>query len=94
LEKHLRVVAECRENRSCPYEMVPKNGTYSLYITKGDNNPATDQCGGNIALPVTDAQIKARGWIRLPYIGYVKLVFNFLLRLVFMFLTLGRVSLP
>lgn len=89
-EKNIKTVADCRANKTCPYERVPQNGSYSFYITKGDNNAGTDQCS-LIALPVTDAQLKARGWIRLPYVGYVKLIFNELLRLLFRIITLGGV---
>jgi len=92
-EKYIRTVTDCREGKSCPYAKVPDNSSYNFYITKGDNNPGTDQCGfkSGIALPVTDSQLRARGWIRLPYIGYIKLVFNFVLMLLLRIVTLGRV---
>jgi len=56
------------------YRTYPVSDSFRLYVTKGDNNRGTDQCGG--ILPVTDSQILARGWIRIPYLGWVKLVLN------------------
>jgi len=43
-----------------------------LYITKGDNNEVSDQCG-NIALPVTENQMLAKTFAKIPKIGYLKL---------------------
>ena len=84
-EVYLDKVGACQAGRNCEYGKVPEGGDYNFYVTKGDNNPGTDQCGsrGGIVYPVTDAQIKARGWIRLPYIGWVKLLFNFVLKVLF-----------
>ena len=43
-----------------------------LYITKGDNNEVTDQCG-NIAFPVSENQLLAKTFVKIPKIGYLKL---------------------
>jgi signal peptidase I len=62
---------------SCPYRDYPKGASYSFYITKGDNNRVTDQCRGGYyrsILPVTDAQVVARGFLRIPYIGWFKII--------------------
>ncbi len=71
-------VKSCQEGRSsCPYKDYPKGGSFSFYITKGDNNQVTDQCRGAYyrgILPVTDAQVVARGFWRIPYIGWFKIV--------------------
>jgi signal peptidase I len=83
---YITILAKCRKNKvGCPYTKYPEDNSYRLYITKGDNNPTPDQCGmnGGIALPVNEEQLKARGWIRLPYIGWVKLAFNGILQIIF-----------
>lgn len=43
-----------------------------LYITKGDHNGVSDQCG-NIALPITENQLLAKTFVKIPKIGYLKL---------------------
>ena len=43
-----------------------------FYITKGDHNPVSDQCG-NIAFPVPENQLLAKTFARIPKIGYLKL---------------------
>ena len=43
-----------------------------LYITKGDNNRGSDQCE-NIAYPVTENQLLAKTFVKIPKIGYLKL---------------------
>ena len=83
-DRYIGYVKNCVDgNSSCPYPNHPKTGTFRFYITKGDNNEGVDQCGsgGGIALPITDEQITARGWIRLPFIGYLKLFMNLMLGL-------------
>jgi len=71
-------VSSCREGKaSCPYRDYPKGGAYSFYITKGDNNRVSDQCRGGYyksILPVTDAQVVARGFLRIPYVGWFKII--------------------
>jgi hypothetical protein len=43
-----------------------------FYITKGDHNAVSDQCG-NIAFPVSEEQLLAKTFIKIPKIGYLKL---------------------
>lgn len=88
LEPYLDNVKNCREGRECFYTKYPESPSYRLFITKGDNNPTADQCGLR-ALPVNEEQLKARGWVRLPYIGWIKLLFNEFLHII-----LGIVRLP
>ncbi len=64
----------------CPYKSYPTTGNFNFFITKGDNNPGIDQCG-SIAYPINEKQLLARGWIRLPYIGWLKLLLNEILNL-------------
>ncbi|MBN2251765.1 MAG: hypothetical protein JW724_06805 [Candidatus Altiarchaeota archaeon] len=81
-------VRNCQQNLSdCPYRDYPEGETFSFYITKGDNNKVSDQCSNpssvrNNMLPVPDSQVIARGWIRLPYLGWLKLVLNRILGLI------------
>ncbi|RLI88900.1 MAG: hypothetical protein DRO62_02825 [Candidatus Altiarchaeales archaeon] len=79
-DRYIPYVKNCVYGSSCPYTDFPETGSFRFYITKGDNNPGSDQCV-NIALPVTDAQLTARGWIVIPYVGWLKLALNFLLGL-------------
>jgi len=73
--KFIPYVLNCQMGQpNCMYRTYPVSDSFRLYVTKGDNNRGTDQCGG--ILPVTDSQILARGWIRIPYLGWVKLVLN------------------
>ena len=83
LAPYADAVASCRTNPGrCPYNSVPDTGTYNFYITKGDANRGTDQCPGtDIANPVTDAQVLGRGILRLPYIGWLKILMNLILEL-------------
>lgn len=78
--RYISYVKNCAEGVDCPYVEFPKTGDFRFYVTKGDNNPRSDQCV-NIALPVTDAQLTARGWIVIPYLGWLKLALNSLLGL-------------
>lgn len=79
---YIPYVRNCIEKTEfCPYPTFPEKGDFRFYITKGDNymtNKVTDQCGisGGISLPVTEKQLTARAWIRLPYVGYLKLLLN------------------
>lgn len=68
-------VKGCVEGERCSYASFPETGDFRFYVTKGDNNPGSDQCS-NLALPVTDAQLTARGWIVIPYLGWLKLILN------------------
>jgi len=75
---YIRHVRDCVEGGECFYRDYPDSGSFNLYITKGDNNPYPDQCGSNggIALPVNERQLVARGWIRIPYLGWLKIALN------------------
>jgi hypothetical protein len=73
--KFIPYIKSCQKGSfNCAYRSFPEGDSFRLYITKGDNNRGTDQCGG--ILPVTDQQILARGWIRIPYLGWLKLILN------------------
>ncbi len=79
--KFVPMVVDCQNKKtSCTYKSYPKTGNFNFYVTKGDNNPGIDQCG-SIAYPVNEEQLVARGWIRLPYIGWLKLLLNEILNL-------------
>ncbi|MFH1788861.1 MAG: hypothetical protein ABH834_05735 [Candidatus Altiarchaeota archaeon] len=87
-ERYIGFVDDCQRGLdSCLYPRYPEGGSYRFYVTKGDNNPSPDQCGvnGGIAYPVNEKQLKARGWIRLPYVGWIKLLFNYVLLFIFWF---------
>ena len=75
---YIPYIKKCITGEYCPYRDFPKSGDFNFYITKGDNNMYSDQCGANrgIALPVTDRQLIARGFIRIPYIGWLKIALN------------------
>jgi signal peptidase I len=81
-DTYVRYVKNCVDGFNCLYTRFPETGDFRFYITKGDNNQNADQCSsspsgrppmGDIALPVTDAQLTARGWIAIPYVGFLKL---------------------
>jgi len=82
-EEYIKFIQSCQRGAECLYNEFPGNGNFRFYITKGDNNHGTDQCGpGNgIALPVPDSQLTARGWLRIPYLGWLKLGLNRILGL-------------
>lgn len=85
--KYVPMLVDCINKKpNCPYKSYPKHGNFDFYITKGDNNAAVDQCG-TIAYPVNEEQLLARGWIRLPYIGWLKLLLNEIINLFLLFLT-------
>lgn len=76
--KYIPYVNACQEgSQNCQYRDYPSGANYSFYITKGDNNQVSDQCRGGYyrsILPVTDAQVVARGFLRIPYVGWFKIV--------------------
>lgn len=82
-EKYIPFIINCINNKKekCPYNEFPKDKDFNFYITKGDNNRGTDQCG-SIAYPVNQEQLSARGWIVLPYIGWLKLILNEFIKLI------------
>lgn len=59
--------ASCDAIRNCP---APHAG----FITKGDNNQYYDQVNG-ISEPVKPAWVRGRAQFRVPWLGYVRLVF-------------------
>ena len=58
----------CGSMFNCP---APHEG----YITKGDGNERYDQSQG-ISGPVKSSWIKGTAEVRIPWIGYIKLIFN------------------
>lgn len=81
-KKYIPWVVNCLNGKKCPYWQFPQEGDLNFYLTKGDNNPQVDQCGsGAIAYPVNEEQLSARGWIRIPYVGWLKLILNEVLKL-------------
>lgn len=66
-ESHLRGES-CEEIRNCP---APHDG----FITKGDNNPQYDQVDG-IAPPVQKSWVTGVARIRVPYLGWIRLLFT------------------
>ncbi|MBD3388118.1 MAG: hypothetical protein GF416_03640 [Candidatus Altiarchaeales archaeon] len=80
--RYVDMVRACQDkNGECPYTRYPKDGMFKLFITKGDNNEGSDQCSSRlkIAYPVNDAQVTGRALVRLPYVGWLKLILNFVL---------------
>ena len=65
----------------CPYGKFPKGDYYNLYLTKGDNNAITDQCSALIVPPITDENVLAKAYVRIPLVGWLKIfiepLFNF-----------------
>lgn len=55
----------CAQVQNCP---APHAG----FITKGDANPVYDQAAG-ISEPVQGEWIRAKGQVRVPYLGWVRL---------------------
>jgi hypothetical protein len=81
MAENLYILKTCQSGGSCSYPMYPESGTFKLFVTKGDNNEGSDQCSKRLRLGylVNEAQITGRGFIRIPYIGYVKLLMNAIL---------------
>lgn len=60
----------CEQMLNCP---APDDG----FITKGDANPHYDQVGqAPIDGPVAEEQVVARAKYRVPYLGYIRLIFS------------------
>jgi len=45
-------------------------------ITKGDNNRVTDQQSSVIAPPITEENVEGRAVMRIPLLGWVKVIFS------------------
>jgi signal peptidase I len=79
-----QMIRSCQEGRqNCPYTRYPDGGDFKMYITKGDNNEGSDQCNTrmNIAHPVNEAQITGKALLRLPYLGWPKLLLNLIFQI-------------
>ncbi len=78
-------VRACQEgSEKCFYSRYPEGGDFRFFITKGDNNAGSDQCNINfkIAYPVNDAQVTGRAFLRLPMIGWPKLILSLIFRII------------
>lgn len=84
--KYVNMTQDCaaRGVQNCPYPAIPKSSSFRLYITKGDHNLESDQCSKvmQISYPVNEEQVLGRGFFRIPYIGYLKIIPTLLIRLV------------
>lgn len=90
---YILTVTDCQQGAECRYRDFPKGGEFEFYVTKGDNNPGTDQCSSGI-LPINNAQVTARGWIRIPYVGWLKLVLNRVIQFWWLILILLLIMYP
>jgi signal peptidase I len=83
--RYIGYVEECKKGgKECHYPSVPESDEYKFFITKGDFNPEADQCitmMKDISIPVNEAQVKAKTLLRLPYIGWIKLIFTSIIRI-------------
>ncbi|PSP78951.1 S26 family signal peptidase [Halobacteriales archaeon QS_1_68_20] len=66
-QDHIRADS-CRELSNCP---APNSG----FITKGDNNPSYDQAQG-MSRPVRPGWITGKAMIRVPLLGWIRLIFS------------------
>ena len=70
----VQYIKRCQEGLPlCPYEKFPKGNDYNLYLTKGDNNAITDQCSALIVPPITDENVLAKAYLRIPLVGWLKI---------------------
>jgi hypothetical protein len=84
LQQQVDAVRRCQAGSGyCPLPRYPKTGNFTLFITKGDHNEGSDQCNSrlNISYPVTDAQVTGRAFLRLPYLGWPKLILSIFYRI-------------
>lgn len=78
------IIRECQRGyQDCPYTRYPGGGDFMLYITKGDNNAGSDQCNPRleIAYPVNSAQLTGNGFLRLPMLGWPKIILSLIFRI-------------
>ena len=81
--KYVKMVEGCQVgDAGCPYTRYPEGGDFKLFVTKGDNNVGSDQCNIklNIAYPVNDAQVTGKALLRLPFLGWPKIILTVLFR--------------
>lgn len=77
-DEFIKYVERCRSNWSlCPYRDVPGGDDYVFYMTKGDNNKITDQCSALYVPPVTDENVVAKAYLRIPLAGWAKLFIEY-----------------
>jgi len=85
ITKYVDVIRNCASigSKNCPYPSIPKSSSFRLYITKGDHNIESDQCSKvmQISYPVNEEQVLGRGFFRIPYIGYLKIIPTMIFRL-------------
>lgn len=91
VKSRINDIKKCGINpNGCPYTRIPETEKYRLLVTKGDNNERSDQCSSiEISYLVNEAQVLGRAQYRLPYIGWLKILLNWMLtpfRMVFGFL--------
>jgi signal peptidase I len=84
MKTYIQKVRDCQLGENCVYTRYPKGGDFKFFITKGDNNEGSDQCNPRlrIAHPVTDAQVRGKAYIRLPYLGWPKLILSTIWRVI------------
>ena len=81
-DESVQYIKRCQKGLPlCPYGRFPKGDDYNLYLTKGDNNAITDQCSALIVPPITDENVLAKAYVRIPLVGWLKIfiepLFNF-----------------
>ena len=81
-DEFVQYIKRCQEGRPlCPYGKFPSGNDYNMYLTKGDNNGITDQCNALIVPPITDENVIAKAYLRIPLLGWLKIfiepLFNF-----------------
>jgi len=79
IEDAIERVKMCNNGLRCIYKNFPKEGNFKFYITKGDNNPTTDQCGLMPYTPMSlipETQVITKAWILIPKVGYIKIWIN------------------
>ena len=70
----VQYIKRCQEGRPlCPYGKFPSGNDYNMYLTKGDNNGITDQCSALIVPPITDENVIAKAYMRIPLLGWLKI---------------------
>ena len=87
-DEYIPYIRNCTLGHACVYPDHPQTGNFTFYITKGDNNPFVDQCSERqdnkiymqISFPVTEEQLLAEGLVRIPKLGWPKLILNRFLR--------------